>query len=164
LLAEIENSADEISTPAELIVALRVCSRRYAAARKYLQKGGWTLRDVFLLVTMRLRPIVFHTALEMFRAYAAYEHLMPGFWSDSQKTHNSSCPSSLLAKRDLIRNWNYRPEEVLDLPIAQVEWERLAAMEAEGALNFIDTEMIAAAKAMAQEEAAKTKEAANGAG
>jgi hypothetical protein len=161
ILSEEENSAEEITTPAELIFALRVCSLRYSKARQYMVKGGWNLRSLFALVAMRLRPALFHTGVQMFKAYAAHEHLIPGFWSDTQKTHSSSCPPSLMARRDLMHYFGYAAEAINDLPYARVEWERLAMMEAEGALNFIDTDTLAQAKAMARQHA-EEEAAANG--
>jgi hypothetical protein len=147
---------DDIS-PADLVTAVRACAMTYERAERYLFGGGWSLWALRAMIAMRLRPILFHTAVEMFKAYvAAPRELIPTFFSDSKLSKDSSCPETLMLLRDL--RTHYTESQILNMPLAKAHWIRLAEVEKGGGIDFIEDDILEQARAMALEAA---QEAAN---
>jgi hypothetical protein len=156
LIEGLDLSSDGVSK-GDLLTAIRVCSMPYEKAKRYLLRGGWSLWAIRATIAMHLRPIMFRTAVELFKAYLKAGKKLPNFWSDSKQTGESSCPQTMLFLRDLPSR--YSAEQIMEMPIAEAHWHRLVAIEKHGALEFIEDDIIERAKAMArqvaEEEAAK---------
>ena len=156
LLDRLGYNAADIS-PEILLTAIRVCSLRRKKAAKYLEKGGRTLWQFGALLLFKLKPEAFRQSAEAFQAYLDAANETPAFWADEKATRVATCPALLMLKRDLMNHYGYTADQVLAMPLAKAEWERLAILEAQGALDFKtdeDNDVIKQAEAMAREYAA----------
>lgn len=144
-------------SPADLLLAARVCSLSREKAEKALQRGGWTFRDFIAGCAFRFVDGLFSRVALAFQAYINAAKPEIGFWADMTGTRRSSSPPLLMVKRDLMSFYGYSESEVLGMPYGRAEWERLSIMEADGSLEFStdeDTDDVAQARVFAQMEAA----------
>ena len=144
----------------ELVTALKVCSLQPAKAEAFAFGGGICVRSIWSMIVMRLRPALFFEAVEMFKAYLESSCKAPGFWADTKQTRDTAMPPVLMIKRDLMHHYGYSESEVDNMPFGKAQFERLAIMEECGAIDFIESDVIEQAKAMAkqiaEEEAASS--------
>lgn len=141
--------------PADLLVAIGICSLPLHRARRYARAGGWQAWQLAALLLFRLRPETFHAAGHAFQEYIAAAHVEVRVWSDKASTRKSSCPALLMAVRDLTNHYGYSEDEALEMPLGKAEFQRLAILESAGALDFFtdeDQDFITEALKIAQQE------------
>lgn len=152
--------------PQDLLVALRLCSRTGPRAEAVL-RGGWNLFEFLTLLLFKMRPEIFDRAALSFLEYVAHAKKEIRFWADKKSTRNATCPATLLILRDLSHYHNLSEAEILAMPYGKAEWWRLAAIEAEGGLEFYtdgDNDLITEAARICREEFenSQTTEATSG--
>jgi hypothetical protein len=120
-------------------------------------RGGWSLWATRALIQMKWSPIEFEIALASFREYLKQGSKAPNFWTAPKETRASSCPFVLQCLRDLRPQFTIA--QIMEMPVTEAHWHLNGPVEKAGAIEFIDDDVIAEAKAMAkqvaEEEAAK---------
>lgn len=154
------------SRPADLLVAIRICSLPLHRARRYARAGGWKAWQLAALLLFRMRPETFYAAAKAFQEYVAAAHVEVRVWPDKKNTRKSTCPAVLMAIRDLTNHYGYSEDQVLEMPLGKAEFHRLAYLESAGALDFFtdeDEDFLTEALKIAQADyEQRQKETANG--
>src|SRR5205823_6632754 len=102
--------------PADLLVALQICSLPLKRARRYARAGRWKIWQLAALLTFRLRPEMFYAAAKAFQGYIEAANVQPRVWADKSSTRKSSCPAVLMAVRDLMHYYGGSEDQVLAMP------------------------------------------------
>lgn len=119
-------------TPADLVIALEVCSQaRWPFQRVRIRPGVWTR---FKAWYMNVSPSSFAQANALFIRWIMECSAGPEFWEDENRAGGGLTAPALLSRAcSLLRSTTLTEERVWSMPAGLVKWYHGAVAEQEGA-------------------------------
>jgi hypothetical protein len=128
-------------TPADLAMAIFICSRPASAMLGRLDRGlplWWRWWAWRLLGVSSVWPVIFSERMYLFTHYIATACKPPRMWCPSDGSRPVTTPE-LLSMRRAVMDAGYTATEALDCPVGQARIEHAAMLEKEsfGKFSFV---------------------------